>query len=78
MTEAGALSAAGWAWLTHATVGSGCGWLGVVNARQADLSGRLGATGRCASTGGVLVMIIITVRLLFTQNLLLHSHFITL
>jgi len=35
----GALSAAGWAW----------------PARQADLSGRLGATRRCASTGGVLV-----------------------
>ena len=25
-----------------------CGWLGVVLARLADLSGRLGATGRCA------------------------------
>jgi len=25
-------------------------WLGVVIARQADLSDRLGATGRCAST----------------------------
>jgi len=35
---------------THATVGSGHGWLGVVLARQADLSGRLGATNRCAST----------------------------
>ena len=36
---------------THATVGSGRGWLGVVVARQADLSGWLGAIGRCASTG---------------------------
>jgi len=29
-----------------------CGWLGMVLARQADLSGRLGTTGRCASTAG--------------------------
>ena len=45
-----------WAWSTHATVSSGRGWLGVIVAWQADLSGRLGATGRCASTGGVLVI----------------------
>jgi len=61
VTEVGALSAAGWAvgvvcaWSTHATVGSGRGWLGVVVARQADVSGRLGATGRRTSTGDVLV-----------------------
>jgi len=54
--EVGALSAAGWAWSMHdATLSSGCGWLGVVIARQADQSGWLGATGRCTSTGGVLV-----------------------
>jgi len=35
-------------------VGSERGWLGVVVARQADLSGSLGATGRCTLTGGVL------------------------
>jgi len=29
-----------------------CSWLGVVVARQADLSGWLGATGRYASTAG--------------------------
>jgi len=57
--EVGAFSAAGWAWSArgrHATVGSGCGcgWLRVVVARQADLSGRLGATGRWASTGSIL------------------------
>jgi len=54
----GALSAAGSAWSArgrHATVVSGRGWLGVVVARQADLSGRLGATGRRALTGGILV-----------------------
>jgi len=28
------------------------GWLGVVVARQADLSGGLATTGRCASTAG--------------------------
>jgi len=38
VTEVGALSAAA--------------WLGVVVARQPDLSGRLGATDRCASTAG--------------------------
>ena len=37
-------------WPTHATVGSGRGWLGMVAARQPDL--RLGAMGRCASTAG--------------------------
>jgi len=47
----GRLTAAGWAWSTYATVGSGRGWLGVVVARQADLSGRLGAR----ATGGILV-----------------------
>jgi len=35
---------------THATVRRGRRWLGVVLARQADLSCRLGATGRCATT----------------------------
>jgi len=58
VTEVGALSAAGWAWSMHgryATVGSGRGWLGVVVAWQADLSGRLGATVWCALTGGILV-----------------------
>jgi len=45
------------AWSTHATVGSGRDWLGVVVARQADLSDWLGATGRCASTVGLLVLI---------------------
>jgi len=39
-------------WSTHATVGSGRGWLGVVVVQQADLSGRLLAMGRCASTAG--------------------------
>jgi len=56
--EVGALSAARSAWFArgrHATVGSGRGWLGVVTARQADLSGRLGSTGHCTSTGRVLV-----------------------
>jgi len=37
-------------WLTHATVGSGRGWLSVVVAR-------LGATGRCASTAGRSIVI---------------------
>jgi len=40
-------------------VGSGRGWLGVVVARQADLSGWLGAMDRCALAGGVLVILII-------------------
>jgi len=40
------------AWSTHATVGSGRGWPGVVVARQAVLSGRLGAT-----IGGVVVVL---------------------
>ena len=40
------------AWSTHATAGSGRGWLGVVVAWQADLSGRLGTTGRCTWTAG--------------------------
>jgi len=56
VTDVGALSAAALAWSArgrHATVGSGRGWLGVVVARQADLSGWLGATGRCASTGRI-------------------------
>jgi len=35
-------------------VGSVHGWLGVVVAWQADLSGSLGATDRCTLTGGVL------------------------
>jgi len=60
VTEVGDLSAAGWAWsargLDTRYGGSGRGWLGVVVARQADLSAWVGATGRCASTGGVLVM----------------------
>jgi len=34
-----------------------CGWLGVVLARQADLSCMLGVRGRCASTAGCLVFI---------------------
>jgi len=38
------------AWSTRATVGSGHGWQGVAVARQADLSGKLGAVGWCAST----------------------------
>jgi len=42
VTEVGALSAAGWAWLTHAVVPRGRGWLGVIVAWQADLSGWLG------------------------------------
>ena len=44
MTEADALSAANWvwcAWWTHATVGSGRGWLGVVVADW--LAGRNGS-----------------------------------
>jgi len=48
-----ALAAAGWAWSApgqYTTVRSGRGWLGVVTAWQAHLSGRLGAMGRCAST----------------------------
>jgi len=55
VTVVGALSEAGWAWSaggrhsTLATVGSGRGWLGVVVSRQADLSGRLAATGRCGA-----------------------------
>jgi len=50
----GALAAAGWVWSAHGntTVGSRRGWLIVVLAQQADLSGRLGTTGRCASTVG--------------------------
>jgi len=50
--EVGVLSAASWAWSTHAMVGSGY-WLGVTAAWQADPSGRLGATGRYASTGAL-------------------------
>ena len=46
------LAEAGWAWSAHAVVESGHGWLGVVTARQAQLSGRLSAMGRCASTAG--------------------------
>jgi len=52
VTAVGALSAAGWAWSArgrHAMVGSGHVWLGMVIARRADLSGRLGTMGRCAS-----------------------------
>jgi len=61
-THATVGSGCGWlgvvcAWSTHATVGSGRGWLGVVAARRPELSGWLGVTGRCASTGGVLVTI---------------------
>jgi len=41
--------------VTHTTGGSGHSWLGVVVVRPADLSGRLGAKGWCASSGGVLV-----------------------
>jgi len=36
----------------HATVGSRRGWLVVVLAQQADLSGRLGTMGHCALTVG--------------------------
>jgi len=39
------------AWST--LVASGRGWVGTVVAGQANLSGWLGATGRCAATGGV-------------------------
>jgi len=35
-------------------VGSRSGWLGVVVARQADLSGWLEATGQRASSAGIL------------------------
>jgi len=50
----GALAAAGWAWSARGDmlrweVGV-AGWACI--ARQADLSGRLGATGRCVSTAG--------------------------
>jgi len=44
-------------WSTHTTVGSGRGWLGMVVARQADLSGRLGATGGECQLRGILVCI---------------------
>jgi len=40
-TGVGALSAAGWAWSTHAAVSSGRGSLGVVVAREADLNWQL-------------------------------------
>ena len=52
VTEVGALSAAGWTQSVHGrhtTVGSGRGWLGVVIAWQADLSGRPGAMGHNGS-----------------------------
>ena len=56
MTEVGALFAGrGLCVVDTRCVGSGRGWLGVVIARQAHLSGWLGAVGRCDSTGGVLV-----------------------
>ena len=51
MPYSGALAAAGGAW-RDATVGSGSGWLSMVLAWQAEMSGRLGAMGRCASTAG--------------------------
>jgi len=37
----GALSAAGWAWSTHAAVSSGRGSLGVVVVREADVNWQL-------------------------------------
>jgi len=48
----GTLAEAGWAWSARAVVESGHGWLGMVTTRQAQLSGRLGAMGRCVSTAG--------------------------
>jgi len=39
--EVGALSVAGWAWLTHATVSSARCWLGVVVARKVNLNWKL-------------------------------------
>jgi len=56
------------AWSTHATVGSGRGWLGVVVARQAHLSGWLGATGQCASTGGGVLVYTMSGKQIHTLN----------
>jgi len=44
-TTVGLVGMAGWALSLHGILHLRC-WLGMVVARQADLSGRLGATGR--------------------------------